>query len=207
MSFYKKITMKVGKLILMIALVLIISCKSSKEASNSENSIGNLKTIENKRSFLEQILKDDQMVRDSEKSYNLMVKYGKDSKEYLEYFEAQWKQDAINLQKIEDYLKAFGYPKKAELGEDAAITPWLVIHHTGDIDKRNRNFEYLYKAYLTGDIDDSQITMYLGRTHRISFSEEFEIEGEYQLEKEINQLIQKLGLKDKKLAVENSMKN
>jgi hypothetical protein len=49
--------------------------------------------------------------------------------------------------------------------------------------------------------------MYLGRTYRIAFSEEFETEGEYQLEKEINQLIQKLGLEDKKLAVENGIKN
>jgi hypothetical protein len=199
--------MKVVKLILMIAIILTISCKGIKEPSKSENTISSLKTIEDKRTFLEQILKDDQLVRDSEKSYDLMVKYGNNSKEHLEYFKAQWRQDAINLQKIEGYLKEFGYPKKNELGEDAAITPWLVIHHASEIDERNRNFEFLYKAYLTEDIGDSAITMYLSRTYQISFSEEFEIEGAYQLEAEINQLIQKLGLEDRKMFIEKSMQN
>lgn len=191
----------------MITLVFIIACKNNKAPSSPKNETYQLETIEGKRTFLEQILKDDQLVRDGEKAANLVLRYGKDSKEDLAYAEAQWKQDAINLQKIEDYLKAFGYPQKAELGEDAAITPWLVIHHSTDIEVRNKYFEVLYKAYLTKDIDDTAISMYLGRTYQFTFREMFDIESPYLPEDEINQLIQKLGLEDKKMAIENGIKN
>lgn len=195
--------MKRGKLILIITIALIVGCNENvnKEDLNIESEINNLKTEQDKIKFLEAILEEDQKVRDGEKVAALMLKYGKDSKEYMEYINAQWKQDEINLQKIEIYLKTFGYPNKKSFGKDAAIAPWLVIHHSTDLGVRNRNFEYLYAAYLIEDIDDTAMSMYLGRTYEFTFRERLRMESPYKPEDEINQLIEKLNLEEKKAKV------
>ena len=69
-----------------------------------------------------------------------MLKYGKDSEEHMEYVKAQWRQDEINLIKIEKYLEIHGYPEK-ELGGQATTAPWMVIHHVQGYEVRERNFE------------------------------------------------------------------
>ncbi len=195
--------MKIEKLLVMITLILMIGfigCNKrvEKVSVNYENEINNLETDEEKRKFLEKILADDQQVRDGKKEAELMLKYGKDSKQHMDYIEAQWQQDEIHLEKIETYLGKYGYPNKDELGKEAALAPWIVIHHSTDTEIRNRNFEILYLAYLTGDIDDTALSLYLGRTHEFKFQESFEIESPFQSEDKINQLIKKLDLEEKK---------
>jgi hypothetical protein len=165
---------------------------------NFENEINSLETDEAKRGFLEKIYKDDQQVRDGKKEAELLLTYGKDSKEHMDYVQAQWKQDEINLQKIETYLGKYGYPKKDELGKEAALAPWIVIHHSTDTGIRNRHFEILYQAYLTGDIEDTAMSLYLGRTYEFTFKESFEMKSPYRSEDKINQLIKKLNLEEKK---------
>jgi len=166
------------------------------KSSKIEQQIEGLETGEDKRRFLEKILEDDQKVRDGKDS-ELMLKYGKDSKEHMEYVQAQWRQDEINLIKIEKYLEKFGYPSKNELGKDAAIAPWLVIHHSTDTQIRNRNFEVLYEAYLREDIDATAMSLYLGRTYEFTYGKRFRMESPYKSEDEINQLIKELDLKEK----------
>ncbi|MEZ4933326.1 MAG: hypothetical protein R2788_14550 [Saprospiraceae bacterium] len=195
--------MKIVKIIFLFTLISIFGCngqsnQSSEKSNGIEYEIQQLETADSKKAYLEQILADDQAVRNGEISAELMLKYGKDSEEYMEYVKAQWDQDEINLHKIETYLEEYGYPKKDELGKDVAIAPWLVIHHSTDTGIRNRNFEILYKAYLSGDIDDTAMSMYLGRTYEFTFKERFRMENPYKSEDEINQLIEKLNLEEEK---------
>jgi hypothetical protein len=195
--------MKIVKIIFLFSLISIFGCngqsnQSGEKSNGIEYEIQQLETADSKKAYLEQILADDQAVRNGEISAGLMLKYGKDSEEYMEYVKAQWDQDEINLHKIETYLEEYGYPKKDELGKDAAIAPWLVIHHSTDTGIRNRNFEILYKAYLSGDIDDTAMSMYLGRTYEFTFRERFRMENPYKSEDEINQLIEKLNLEEEK---------
>ncbi|MFT6320029.1 MAG: hypothetical protein ACJAT4_000951 [Granulosicoccus sp.] len=199
--------MKIENIILGILILLLLGCGEKAETENLEfeKVIESLNSNDDKRGFLEKVYEEDQKVRDGSKDAELMLKYGKDSKEHMEYIQAQWKQDEINLNKVEKYIEKFGYPKKKELGKDAAIAPWIVIHHSTDTAIRNRNFEILYKAYLAEDIDDTAMSLYLGRTYEFTFRERFRMENPYRSEDEINQLIKKLGLEKRKANVQKSI--
>jgi len=188
------------KILLIVFITLVFSCKQKPTLATSEisNEIKQLNTVEDQKQFLEKILQDDQSVRNSEKEAQLIQQYGNDPKERLDYIHLQWNQDAINLAKVEAYLNKYGYPSLAELGQDAAIAPWIVIHHSGDIEERNRNFEILYQAYLKGDINDTAMSLYLGRTYQFQYNERFDMESPYRSEDEINILIDKLGLSERK---------
>ncbi|WFO15030.1 hypothetical protein M601_014230 [Cellulophaga baltica 4] len=197
----KQFILAIGALI-----VLISSCKPKVnfETSNFEKEILALESIQNKRDYLEIIFKDDQKVRDGKDS-EIMLKYGKDSKEFNDYIELQIKQDDENLNKIETYIKIYGHPKQNEVGEIAAITPWAVIHHAQGYEPRERNFSVLYSAFLNGDLNYGQVSMLLGRMYEIKNGERFRMMGDYDSEDEINQLIEKLNLSTQKANVQHNL--
>lgn len=104
------------------------------------------------------------------------------------------KNDRTNLQKIELYLQEYGHPSIDTLGEIAAGTPWIVIHHSGNIESRQRNFTYLYNAYKNGDIKPGSFSFYLERFHRMKFGNRFTLPNPYRQEKLIDSLIKRLDL-------------
>lgn len=194
--------MKITTLFFSIMIVSLIGCAEhqDKVSSNIDREIEELKTTEDKKVFLDKIFEDDQKVRGGEAS-QIILKYGKNSEEYREYVLTQMKQDEINLIKIEKYLKAYGHPKRSEVG-NAADTPWVVIHHSnGGYKIRKKHFESIYEAYLQGDIDDGAFSLYLRRMYLIKNERSFRMESPYKPEDEINQLIKKLNLEKKKLNV------
>ena len=133
---------------------IVLSCAPASENSSSlsiEEEVNQLQTDEEKTKYLEQILADDQRVRNHEGS-ELMLKYGQDSPEYMEYVRTLWKQDELNLKKIETFLAIHGYPQEA-WGHEATTAPWMVIHHAQGYDVRYRNFEQIYEAFLEGNIE------------------------------------------------------
>lgn len=186
----KHLVLAIGALIISMA-----SCKSKIEVETSgfETELLELKTIQDKRDYLEIIFKDDQKLRNGIGS-EIMLKYGKESKEYKDHTELLIKQDEENLNKIETYLKLYGHPKQSEVGEIAAVTPWAVIHHAQGYEPRERNFTVLYRAYLNGDLDNDQLSMFLGRMYEIQNGEEFRMTRPHSAEDEINQLIEVLNL-------------
>jgi hypothetical protein len=194
--------MKKLNISLLFILILSSGCKERvvDESSIIENEIRQLETTDDKKMYLEKIMEDDQRVRDTEKSAHLMLTYGKDSPEHMEYVKAQWTQDEINLKKIEKYLEIHGYPGK-EMGNDATDAPWMVIHHAQGYEVRERNFEEVYGAYLKGDIDDGAISFYLGRMYQMKFGERLDMQSPYTAEDEINLLVSELGLEAKKAIV------
>ena len=196
------------KLVLIFTLVSILGCSEQVNLTDAmtaeiENEIQLLKTPDAKKKYLEKILEDDQSVRDGQLSADLMLKYGKNSKEHMEYVKTQWKQDEINLVKIEKYFEIHGYPDK-ELGTKATTAPYMVIHHARDYEPRMRNFEIVYEAYLNGNIDDGAISFYLGRMYQMKNGERLYIESPFRPEDEINQLIKELGLEQQKAKVEKN---
>lgn len=189
--------MKVYILILTTISAILLSCneKQSTDFFKIENEISCLESFEDKKSYLEAIYKDDQRVRDAEKSTELINKYGINSKEYRIYGQAMRQQDAINLAKIEGYFATYGYPEK-EMGEIATMTPWLVIHHAEGYKVREGNFEIIYGAYLEGSIDIDAVSFFLGRMYEIKFGERFRMGNPYRLEDEVDMLMEKLGLEN-----------
>jgi hypothetical protein len=187
--------MKQFVLVILVIVITLFSCQSNSKIEHSkfEIEISELKTIQNKRDYLEIIFKDDQKLRDG-KGSEIMLKYGAYSQEYNDHIDLQIKQDEDNLNKIETYFKLHGHPKQSEVGEIAAITPWAVIHHAQGYESRERNFEILYGAYLNGDLDEGQVSMLLGRMYEMKNGARFRMMSPYNSKDEINQLIEKLNL-------------
>ena len=103
----------------------------------------------------------------------------------------------INQKKIGTYLELFGHPKISEVGSIAAQTPWLIIHDNRDEDRieiRTKYFPILFKAFLKGDINDSQMSMFLNRFYEFKFGKKYIKEDTFSPKKEINTLIGLLNL-------------
>jgi hypothetical protein len=164
---------------------------------DDEREILQLNTNDEKKKYLENIFEDDQRYRNTAKIEALKNKNGGDSEEMRGYVKSLMKQDSVNLIKVEQYLEQYGYPEK-EMGEIANSAPWSVIHHAQSIEQRERNFDYIYSAYLKGDLDDSSITFYLGRMYEMKFNKRLSLPSPYYPIDEINQLINELGLEGKK---------
>jgi hypothetical protein len=143
---------------------------------------------------LEKILIDDQAVRDEDLSYEILVKYGKNSVQYLEYVQKQIKQDSINLTLVESFLRTYGYPTAKELGSKAAITPWIVIHHAPTYEDRERNFRFIWDGYKNGDLDDGKMYFYLSRMYEIKNKTRFVMKRPYKSGEEVLELVSVLGL-------------
>lgn len=190
--------MKIEKYLLLLFLILLNGCLEIG-ISNIESEIIKLETDDDKKQYLEKILEEDQKVRGS-KGQELMLKHGEDSKEYMDYVKIQSTMDETNLMKVEKYLEIHGYPDKI-LGEYATTAPWMVIHHAQGYDARDRNFETVYEAYLTGDIDDGAVSFYLGRMYNIKYGKSFSMESPFKAEDEINRLIIELNLEEKQANV------
>ncbi len=189
-------------LILLYFLLTFFACNPAEKTNKPqfETEIKNLKTAEAKKAYLEKIFEDDQKVR-GPKGSELMLKYGKDSKEHMDYVKALWAMDKRNLLKVEKYFEIHGYPKK-ELGDLATSAPSTVIHHAQGYEARERNFEILYQAYLEGELEDGAIAFYLGRMYEMVNGKRLVIKGPFRSEDEINLLIKELDLEQKKANVE-----
>lgn len=175
-----------------ILFFLLAGCKNESSAVASE--IALLKTSAAKRAFLEEIYARDQEVRHRLNQQTEV--FGYDSEEAELAGEQMMQQDAENLLKLENYLEKYPYPDKMELGRTAADTPWLVIHHSGSLSKSKEYFRLLYEAYLEGNIDDSQLSLYLGRIYTMKNGERLTMDGPYKSEDQINLLIKGLELEE-----------
>lgn len=194
-------------LILLFSLIFIFGCEKTAHNDHPEirQEINALETNKSKKDYLINIYKDDQIVRDGDKGQEIVLKYGKGSKEDIEYIKAQREMDAINLFKIKTYLEKYGYPVEVELEDYATTIPWLVVHRAPAYETREKYFEPIYKAYLTGDISIEELNTYLGGMYELKNNERLKIENPYTGEQELSALIQELGLEKKKSSVDQSV--
>ncbi len=183
---------------------MILGCTEKEDIKlQIDKELNALTTIDDHTKYLETIYHKDQEGR---KNMNkLLDQYGYKSKEYNDARKAMIKEDESRLIKIERYLRKFGHPKKAEVGEKAARTPYLVIHHTGSSEgEEENNFEFLYNAYIQEDIDYGAFSLYLNRMYRYKYRKRHQIESPYKPEDEINSLIQQLNLEHRTKKVKGS---
>jgi len=197
----------VKNLILFLPLVFILGCNGVGQNDHPEirQEINALETNKSKKDYLINIYKDDQIVREGDKGQEIVLKYGKGSQEDIEYIKAQREMDAINLFKIKTYLEKYGYPVEVELEDYATTIPWLVVHRAPAYETREKYFEPIYKAYLTGDISIEELNTYLGGMYELKNNERLKIENPYTGEQELSALIQELGLEKKKSSVDQSV--
>jgi hypothetical protein len=184
------------KSLLLCFALYSVGCQDqdSKTPLPINEEIAALKTLVQKNDYLEKIYQADQDIRDG-KSSELILKYGLDSPEVLSFNSEMDSIDRLNLKKVEFYLKEFGYPSTDSVTREAAMAPWIVIHHSTDVDKRKRFFTDLFQAYNDGFINTDQFELYLGRTYKLEFGTYPFGEGAYDPIEKINGLIEALNLK------------
>lgn len=166
--------------LILCSILLCFSCKNEADIA-LEQEIVALDTVEKRKAYLEDIFADDQSVRQGNTSRK-----------------ERHKADASNMDKIAKYLDIHGHPKRAEVGEIAALTPWVVIHHQPGIgnDKiRRKYFPILYQAYWDEDIASGKMWGFLDRMYFHKYGERFKMENPYKDEDAIDSLIQMLDLR------------
>ncbi len=171
--------------ILFLFIIFFASCKEQVKQDTTPISVAeniqSLNSNEAKKAWLEDIFKADQQHRGDNSNSD-----------------AYMKKDPENLKKIEQYLSIHGYPDIKELGETAAVAPWIVIHHAGLLESRTRNFSVLHQAYKDGNIKGSAFYLYLFRTYYIKNRKKFKMDkSPFTSEEEIEALILALGLSEK----------
>ncbi|GAA4109015.1 hypothetical protein GCM10022393_05360 [Aquimarina addita] len=181
----------------LIFLLMLSSCKFNKSDKRVNKStiiaeIENLKTEEEKQSFLENIYERDQDIRNE--LTNVLSSFSQKSEEYDQFLLKMIEIDNSNLEKIKQYLIAHGHPSMKLHSEKACATPCLVIHHAIKMKPREELFSYLYKGYIQGDIKPGAFSLYLNRFHEKKFGNRYKMSNPYREEDLIQNLIEKLGL-------------
>jgi len=165
--------------LILFSILLCFSCNNEADIA-LEQEISALDTAEKRKAYLEAIYADDQGVRQG----------NTEGKEMMQA-------DATNMQKIAKYLEIHGHPKRAEVGETAASTPWAVIHHQPGYNNdaiRHKYFPMLYQAYWDEDIEGGRMWLFLDRMYYIKHDKRFKMKSPYMEEDAIDSLIQMLEL-------------
>ncbi len=171
-----------------VILTVLVGCQ------NPESRIAKLDSDAAKQMFLEQLFADDQELRQGQSS-EIINTFGENSEAYKKFNDQFIRQDSINIIRTEFYFENYGYPAKAQLGDIACVAPWAVIHHSNDLDIRNRNFKCIFQGYNNGDIDDSAMSMYLGRSYEQTFGHRFEMPSPFKDSDRIEKLMEFLEFK------------
>jgi len=111
------------------------------------------------RRELEAIFKSDQnerMMMDS-----VQKRFGWDSKEMKELWTRQNEVDSLNLTRIKEIIKEYGYPGKSLAG-DQSSTAWLVIQHA-DLKTQEEYLPVLQDAADKGELSKSSFALLVDR--------------------------------------------
>ncbi len=194
------------KLILLSPLFLLFfhcDLNNAKELS-IQDEINALKTIEQQKSYLENIRTIDQSVRDE--NQKILKESGKTSQEYITSTYKMWGIDTTHFKKIETYLNTHGHPTLKKHGREAADTPCIIIHHAvGRAEPRIKHFKLLYEAYKKGDLSNTLFTFYLNRMYYYKFNSRIKWGEEYTEELEVDTLIKSLELQPTRLEIDKSL--
>lgn len=154
--------MKILRLILIIAFIILASCNQGKKHKPKEAEINiELKNI------LETILLKDQGIREivasngnlsDERKAELLnqMNISETDIEGEARFALMREIDSINLLEVENIIKEYGYPGKSLVGEPANKTVFYVIQHSDEIDKY---LPIIRKAEKSGDIASHSLAL------------------------------------------------
>jgi len=188
--------------LLWLLIYFFLSCQSNESGlADIAKEVAALTSQEKQILFLENIYAEDQAARQNNTA--VQKQFGYHSEEHLVSLSKMNEIDELNLQKIEAYLKTYGHPKIDVHGYKACEAPWLVVHHHHDgISPRRRNFHYIYRATLDGDLENRALIFYLNRMYDIKFGQRIEWTRPYREEEELDTLIKSLDLIEIKKSVD-----
>ena len=158
-------------------LLFIFSCKQEQKKTDEDPLliVDQLFDVPSRKNFLDQIHKDDAHWRELLLITDRHIT--KDSPQYDSLFQNLMRTDELNKKKVEAYLKRFSYPDVDTFGVQAALTPWLVMHHFYHVPTKEKYIPLFMKAMQDGNITTMDMVFYLNgiynlkNKHLIEFSE------------------------------------
>lgn len=113
-------------------------------------------------SFLEDLYYNDQDIR--EELDELRLK-NPESPKYKSLLDSIHEMSLYNASIINKFYKKYDIQENNRDFSNVALqTPWLILHHTGDLDIRRCHFNNIYKDYCLGNITKNQLYLYVRRT-------------------------------------------
>ncbi|ARK12870.1 DUF6624 domain-containing protein [Fibrella sp. ES10-3-2-2] len=88
--------------------------------------------------------------------------YGQSSKEWQHHWQQTHKTDSMNLVRIEQIIKQYGYPGKSLVGERQKNTAWLVIQHS-PLSKQEKYLSLIQRAANAGETEKSNLALLIDR--------------------------------------------
>lgn len=168
---------------------LLIQCSSgeAKKQAEIKEEVSQLKDNEEKRDYLESILIEIQELQLEEDSYRLHL--GKKSKQRKEFDERRAVLMKDNFIKISAYFENYGYPMRAELGQYAAYTPYVVLYYSDDLSLyQEDHFRHFYGAYKFNDIPETAYYGYLLAYFHSNTGERYNEDYQLSIEENIYQI-------------------
>ncbi len=169
------------------ALVLLVTLSSCQQKETAQTFIGEeLKTMEDRKAFLQEVFESDQQVREGLSETELSEKA---------YYDRMDEADDVNLSKIKWYLDNYDYPSKKVFNESQSMIPALVVHHSFEPNIRRKMYPKFKSAYDEKNLDPDFFALYLGRLFEIENDTYFRMQSPYSIEDQISTLIDTLQLK------------
>ena len=179
-------------------VLCVLSCEAPKKKPATTQVdylelVKGLSSTEAKVGYLQGIETLDEQARKAER--DAMSTHGYNSNQHQSAKKELQKAEAFNIEKIEAYLKVWGYPEKEILKTNAADMPIKVIHESNDLNVKRRNFKYLHTAYRNKLLVGSLFSRYLNKYYEMSKGERMNIPNPYSEDFEIDTLLRSMRLK------------
>ncbi|MBI1803161.1 MAG: tetratricopeptide repeat protein [Ignavibacteriae bacterium] len=112
------------------------------------------------------LMRELEAINDSDQRNRMMMdsvqkRFGWDSKEMKELWSKQNKIDSLDLSRIKEVIKEYGYPGKSLVG-DQSSTAWLVIQHA-DLKTQEEYLPILREATNKGELSKSSFALLVDR--------------------------------------------
>ena len=108
------------------------------------------------RAELERMLEDDQTLRSQ--ADEVEKKYGSKSKELEELWARQAVNDKKNLSRLEEMIKANGWPALSSVGGKASLAAFLILQHA-DYEHQKKYYPLVKEALKKGEIEASNVAL------------------------------------------------
>ena len=179
---------------LFIYLLIICSCQNAPKENVAESwivTVASLKSKEQKKEFLEEAYTELFLIRrESDASIN---NFGLNSKEHLKKKKIFNANRLKQFAKIDAYLNHHGYPSIMELGGKAAYAPYFVTQNMPDLKSREKNFTYLYDAYVFGNITVDLFYHYVSDLYYLKTNENYLFNPNVDTKFQIEDIMEELG--------------
>lgn len=186
----------IGKSVLLVtSFYLAMLCSgcifdSAPDQSKIQKEVQDLSSLEQKKEYLENVLKEIQTFEEKREASRFSGDYDEDDllkeKEriYLKSFYS-----------ISSYFEEYGYPSRAELGQYAAFAPYAVVFFSEDSRLiKEEQFKYFYGAYRFNDLPEEVFLNYLLIYYENQTAKNYRLDRRADIQQNIHAIFDELGI-------------